>query len=114
MVFYLVKIGYSAGGKPAILVYVAKEDCKGADTREQVESVAVVNFEMPISLQHYDYTELLEVLEQYKKSMVHMRVGEEGSLLDRKDVETLREMKNRGCSHKLYARSMEDLHDIES
>jgi hypothetical protein len=47
--------------------YVGKGDTRGDSAAEVKdggpEAPSILNFEMPISLQHYDYTELLEVLE---------------------------------------------------
>jgi hypothetical protein len=41
------------------------------DLTEDVKSEVVEEFAMPMSLQHYDYSELLELLAHYRKSMKH-------------------------------------------
>ncbi len=97
--------------------YVGKGDTRGesgAEVKEGgQEAPPILNFEMPISLQHYDYTELLEVLEQYKKSMVHFKVPNEGSGLDRNEAALIGEIQRRACSHRVYAESLQGLKDIE-
>ena len=41
------------------------------DMTEDVKSEVIEEFAMPMSLQHYDYSELLELLAHYRKSMKH-------------------------------------------
>lgn len=98
--------------------FVGKGDTRGDSAAEVKEggqeASPILNFEMPISLQHYDYTELLEVLEQYKKSMVHLKLPSDGSGLDRRDVALIGEIQSRACSHQVYAESLQQLNDIQN
>lgn len=98
--------------------FVGKGDTRGDSAAEVKEggpeAPPILNFEMPISLQHYDYTELLEVLEQYKKSMVHLKVPSDGSGLDRSEVALIGEIQSRACSHRVYAESLQELRGIEN
>jgi hypothetical protein len=95
--------------------YVGKGDTSAAEVKEGgAEALQILNFEMPISLQHYDYTELLEVLEQYKKSMVHLKVPYEGSGLGRSEVALIAEIQRSACSHRVYAECLQELKEIEN
>lgn len=66
---------------------------------EQVEEPVAEEFNMPISWQHFDYTELLELLGNYKRSKVHFVIPN-GSLI--KQALSL-------CPHKVAAAHLDEL-----
>jgi hypothetical protein len=50
---------------------ITNDEALFMDMTEDVKSEVIEEFAMPMSLQHYDYSELLELLAHYRKSMKH-------------------------------------------
>ncbi len=67
---------------------------------------------MPVSLQHYDYSELLELLAHYRKSMKHFEIGAKVVEFTSTDKLVLNELQIGTCPHKLKQEAFDQLNTM--
>ncbi|TNV87293.1 hypothetical protein FGO68_gene3915 [Halteria grandinella] len=65
------------------------------------------NFQMPVSWKHFDYTELMELLSQYKRSKVHYIINQES------DLDDLKLLVNNECPHRIFQSGLGELHQMD-